>query len=279
LQEFTSEIKSQKSRLDNAITQFQQQFSKAEENRREEFLKSERLKTEKLTQITEEQKETIKEIIGKFETENEAKTTALSKKSEELLSNFKQTSDNLINSINGRTNSLVNNIESNKDEAEKLVHVIANTGMAGGYQKVANQARKTKNYWHFITIISLIGLITFAIIAFMTTVQTEFNFGKFGARTFVAFAFGILAAYSARQAEKNSEVERVNRQLELELASIDPYLSKLPEEKQIEVKRVLAEKWFGNMKTYDKVENKLTEKYSGNMLNLLKLVLDNITKK
>ena len=113
----------------------------------------------------------------------------------------------------------------------------------------------------------------------MTTVQTEFNFGKFGARTFVAFAFGILAAYSARQAEKNSEVERVNRQLELELASIDPYLSKLPEEKQIEVKRVLAEKWFGNMKTYDKVENKLTEKYSGNMLNLLKLVLDNITKK
>jgi len=278
-QDLVNEIKSQKSRLDNAISQFQQQFSAAEENRREESIKSEQSRSDKFNQILEEQKKKIEEEIDNFESEKNTRIEDLTKNANELVNNYTKKSENLIKSLSEDAKIFINYLKEKKAEAENLVHIIANTGMAGGYQKVANQARRTKNLWHVITILSLFGLISFAIIAFFSTIQTDFNLGKFGARTFVAFSFGILAAYAARQAEKNSEFERTNRQLELELASIDPYLSKLPEDKQFEIKRVLAEKWFGNKQIHDKQENKMIKKYSGNLFDLLKLVLDNITKK
>src|SRR5699024_2844588 len=104
--------------------------------------------------------------------------------------------------------------------------------MTGGFQKVADQARKTKITWQVTAIVSILGLIGFAIFAFYETMTGQFDMGKFGAKTFVSISFGVLAAYSARQADKNADFERRNRQLELELASIDMYLAKLPEEDQ-----------------------------------------------
>lgn len=121
----------------------------------------------------------------------------------------------------------------------------------------------------------MVGLITFAIIAFLNAVTVEFNIGKFGARLFAAIAFGILAAYSAREADKNGGLESKNRQIELELASIDMYLSKLPEENQIEIKIDLARKWFGNISAMEKDKK---DNLNAISTDLLKMVLDNLTK-
>ncbi len=264
--EFGEEIKSQKGRLDNAISQFQKQFSDSENSRRDEFSKSEQKRLDKFNSISNELKEKIDEIL---------KLTK--EKSDSLINSFTIDSKKVIDNLTKKTEDLISFITERKNESEKLLNIIANTGMAGGYQKVANQARATKNFWHVVALLGIIGLIVFAIIAFNSTINETFNIGKFGARTFVAFSFALLAAYAARQAEKNSSIERKNRQLELELASINPYLSKLPEEKQIEIKRLLAEKWFGN----DIIEKeiKAVDKYSGNVFDLLKIVIENLTKK
>lgn len=262
--ELKAQITAQKTRLDTAISNFQTQFSEAETKRSDTFNNSEIKRTEKFDASVTKQKETfdseLSRQIDSFET---------------TLKAYKKQADDNLDSIKNDTKSLVDNLTDKKNEAEKLVNVIANIGMAGGYQKVANEARKAKLIWQVATTVALTGLIAFAIIAFISAVSGEFNLGKFGARIFAAISFGIFAAYSAREAEKSGNREVKNRQLELELASIDLYLAKLPEDKQISIKTELASKWFGNLQNIEK-ENK--DNFNGNSYELLKMVLNNLTK-
>jgi hypothetical protein len=262
--DFKAQINSQKTRLDTAISNFQTQFSEAETKRSETFNNSEIKRTEKFDASITNQKE-------KFEDKLNGQVESF----ENALDTFKKQSEENLESISSNTKSLVENLVEKKNEAEKLVNVIANVGMAGGYQKVANEARKAKLIWQVATTIALTGLIAFAIIAFISAVSGEFNLGKFGARIFAAISFGIFAAYSAREAEKSSNREALNRQLELELASIDLYLAKLPEDKQISIKTELASKWFGNL---HKTEKEAKDNFNGNSYELLKMIINNLSK-
>lgn len=262
--ELKAQITAQKTRLDTAISNFQTQFSEAETKRSDTFNNSEIKRTEKFDGSVTKQKE-------KFESELRSQIDNF----ETALDTYKKQADDNLNTIKNDTEAIIDNLIEKKNEAEKLVNVIANTGMAGGYQKVANEARKAKLIWQIATTVALTGLIAFAIIAFISAVSGEFNIGKFGARIFAAISFGIFAAYSAREAERSSNREVKNRQLELELASIDLYLAKLPEDKQISIKTELASKWFGNLQN---TEKETKDNFNGNSYELLKMVLNNLTK-
>ena len=163
-------------------------------------------------------------------------------------------------------------ILENKQRAEQLVHVIGNTGMVGGYQKIANDERRVALRWNFVAVIAFILLIGFAIFAFFATSGGDVSWQTFGARLFVAATFGILAAYAARQAIGHEAVERASRRLELSLASIDPYLVGLPEETQHQVKKELAMRFFGEMPATD---NK-GEEVSGTSADLLRMAIETI---
>jgi len=261
LEKLITTIDNQNLRLDTAISQYQKQFSASEEKRRDLYSEEKEKYSNGFDKLLESQESMFKE------------------KNQELDIKINE----IIDKKEGLVQQLLKFIEDKKDEAIDLLHIIANTGMSGAFQKVANQSMKAKYIWQLLTVSSIIGLIIFAIIAFIATSKTDFSLGKFGARSFVAFSFGILAAYSAKQADKNSQVEKRNRQLELELASIEPYLSKLPEEMKHELKRLLAEKWFGNSDPLiqsTKGKDQITiEKFTGSIVDLLKMVLENLSSK
>ncbi len=61
--------------------------------------------------------------------------------------------------------------------------------------------------------------------------------------------------------------------MELELASIDPYLIDLPQEKQHEIKESLASRLFAQI---DSEANQLNSKTSGSVIDLLKMALNAI---
>jgi hypothetical protein len=179
--------------------------------------------------------------------------------------------------FSAKVQEYIDQLEVRQGEAEKLVQVIGNTGMVGGYQKVANQERLSAWIWHGITFVFMIGLVAFAIIAFQSTIQGDFKLGTFGARAFVAIAFGIGVAWAARQAEKYQEVERRSRKMELELASINPYLALLPENEQTAVKIELAKRFFGQS---DPIREKKGDKeVTGSALDLVRLALEMLAKK
>jgi len=117
----------------------------------------------------------------------------------------------------------------------------------------------------------LVGLAGVAIWAFWVATHTQFNWGLFSSRIFVALPFGIIAAYAARQADKHHDLERRNRRVELELASIDPYILPLPEEVRHEVKRQLAERLFGQS---EPIQSGKASDSSGTATDVAKIVLD-----
>ncbi|NIC36493.1 hypothetical protein HBJ58_07370 [Halomonas desiderata] len=219
--ELKNSIKEQESRLVSVVNEFQSQFSKAEEVRRSDAasaLKSEQEKLGKLRSSYEES----------FDASIENSKTKLNGISEDLSS---------------KAGGVISDLEQLKEKAERLVHVIANTGMVGGYQRVANEERRVGRFWDGVSLLSLAGMVGFAIYAFHGTFD-DFNPGVFLARFGVVLTFAALAGYSARQADKHHKVERRNRRVELELASIDPFLAELPDDERNQVKAVVADRLF-----------------------------------
>ena len=246
LQQATAEVSSQKSRLDTAISQFQQQFSQAEDTRREQFTQGERAREEKFVAAMKEKDEEFRsgeeERSGEFAGALDERRNAF----DQFLKKSRDDTDEQRVKLEEVASSLLDHLSDSKSRAEGLVHVIANTGMVGGYQRVANEERLAARLWEGLAVISMAGLVGFAVYAFFGTLNDDFKWGVFLARAFVAITFGILAGYAARQAEKHHQVERRNRRVELELASIGPFLAELPEEERNDVKKRLAARLFGN---------------------------------
>ena len=61
----------------------------------------------------------------------------------------------------------------------------------------------------------------------------------------ISTPFVLLSGFAALQVTKHQRAERINRQQELEIAAIDPYLASFDETTRKEVKKALAEKIFG----------------------------------
>lgn len=246
LQQASAEVSSQKSRLDTAISQFQQQFSQAEDTRREQFTQGERAREDKFVAAMkgkdEEFRSAEEERSGAFSGALDDRCNAV----DQLLKKSRDETDEQRVKLEEDASSLLDHLSESKSRAEELVHVIANTGMVGGYQRVANEERLAARLWEGIAVIAMSGLVGFAVYAFFGTLNDDVKWGVFLARAFVAITFGVLAGYAARQAEKHHQVERRNRRVELELASIGPFLAELPEEERNEAKKRLAARLFGN---------------------------------
>jgi hypothetical protein len=290
LQALTAEIGAQKGRLDAAIAEFQSQFSQSESTRRDQFTQAEAARLKQFTDsraaldaafaaIQKQSTEIAESRMLKFTEEMGEFRTSFSKFLKEADENrqvFEKQS-------NASVESYIDQIKNQKMRAEDIVSVISNTGMVGGYQRVADEERKQASKWEWITLGSMVGLIAFAIWAFWATTHTAFNWGLFSSRIFAALTFGILAAYSARQADKHHDLERRNRRVELELASIDPYILPLPEAVRHEVKRQLAERLFGQSES---IQSGKAADTSGTALDVGKVVyeavkaaLDQVSKK
>ncbi|MFK7873648.1 MAG: hypothetical protein AB8C84_10885, partial [Oligoflexales bacterium] len=260
---FSDEVKQQKNKLDAAITQFQQQFSEAENSRREAFSALEKDQREK-------SEASLKSYTTQFEDLFRKNTNTEAEFSRKLTEATQQGEQKLKES----TKKLIEEIEEEKSKAEKLVHIIGNTGMVGGYQRTANQKRNAAQLWKGVTFISLSGLVGFAIYAMTLTTEDSFNWGVFSARVFVSITFGVLAAYAARQGDRNDRLEAKHRRTELELASINPYLSDLPEDKQRQIKEELSRRIFGasDIETFGVTDTP----WNGSSLDIIKLLLRTI---
>jgi hypothetical protein len=268
METLASNITAQKTRLDTAITQFQQQFSQAEDRRREQF-----------EQAKDKRREDYEKLVGEIKAEFNNDIRELRNTFQSLIDKTKEDRDRFNSDLKQRSTVLIQEIERQKEKAAELITIITNSGLIGGYQKVANQEQTTSRVWQGMAILSFIGLIAFAVFAFLATLPEQFVWGRVGARAFVAVTFGIFAAYAARQADKHESIERKNRKMELELAAIDPYLSELPVDTRHKIKEELASRLFAQSERPEIITNSKT---SGSVSDLLRMALEtisNLTKK
>lgn len=151
--EFSAAQNDQLTKFTTAFTELQTLFSTAQNARETTFSEFQRVSSEKVatliaaadTQLTKHDEHYL-EVL-----------TATSKNYEDRL-------EELQTGYADKAAEILGQIEKNKKDVEDLVGVIGNLGVTSGYQKTANSAKRMMYFWQSLTSLSLVGLISVAIL-------------------------------------------------------------------------------------------------------------------
>lgn len=226
-------IQQQKARLDQAIGEFQSQFSESEDRRRSRFDSVQ-------SEMQEKVLEAIKQQQDRLVTAREEVTKQFAALNLEL----EKSVQDIVDSSGKEANELLNDLEAKLKKADEIVGAITERGLIGGYQQSASSSGRAKLFWQLIATISLLGLVVYATI-FVGDAAKGDDAPKLLAKILISFSFLGLAGYAAKLAEKYRVREERHRKAEFELAAITPYLQSLPIEQQHELKAELAKEFFG----------------------------------
>jgi hypothetical protein len=162
-------------------------------------------------------------------------------------------------------------------EANKIVNIVGNVGVTGNYQNIANDHKKSANNFRFIALGFMIVMSVLLIWSIIELSNGKFNLYKSLVRILAAAVLTYPAIYASTESSKHRKLETQNRKLELELASIGPFIELLSEEKKHSIKEELVKKYFGNHSLPD--DSKDEEDISINGLEkILKVILPHIKK-
>jgi hypothetical protein len=169
---------------------------------------------------------------------------------------FRKEIDDLKNSIDTDTSTLVSKLKTKHSEAKKLVNLIGNVGVTGNYQNIANSHKKSANFWRLAAIVFM-SIFSILLVWTIIDLSSEgFNWTKSLIRLIAAAALSYPATYAARESSKHRKLETINRNAELELASINPFIEGLADDKKQIIKEKLVEKYFGNNRNNDFLDTK-----------------------
>jgi gas vesicle protein len=212
LQELTATIDSQKGRLDEAIEQYQRQFSESEQTRAQRF-----------EEFADKQREEGRSYLSQLEADGQAGLESIKNDAEEALAA----------------------IRKQEEDARTLVAALGAVGASGGYGTYAEQQRRAANFWRWVVVAAL-GVVGIGAILFVATLPSgEVNWQRYTAKVLISVPLFAIAGYAATQSNKHRRAERQARKAELELAALEPYLSLLPPEKRDEIKTQVALRFFG----------------------------------
>ncbi len=209
---------------------------------------------------------------------NEQFSTALKSYSadiEKSKEQFRKEIDELKNGIDTDTSDLVSKLETKHDEAKTLVNLIGNVGITGNYQNITNDHKRSADFWRWAAVIFMAiftGLLVWTIIDLSSE---NFEWSKSIIRLVAAVALSYPATYAARESSKHRQLETINRNAELELASINPFIEGLSDDKKQIIKEKLVEKYFGNHNNIEASDIKDSEVLS---MKAFDEILDKISK-
>ncbi|MYL69235.1 hypothetical protein GLW00_00125 [Halobacillus litoralis] len=242
--ELNSSIDNQKKRIDTIINDFQNQFLNAQTERNEkteetiksvqkEFDEIEKNYQMRLDELLKGQESTFKESLEEHETNFDSQS-----------SRYEEEYNALLEKIREQSTSELEQIQDRNKEAEKIVGIISMKGLAHGYQNIANIEGRKASLWNIGSLVSIAIILWFGY-EFIITNEGVMEWTTLVSRTILTGVGLTLFTYCAKQAGNHRFEERRNRKIELELASLDPYLKDLDEEEQKQVKQSLVNKYFG----------------------------------
>jgi len=203
----------------------------------------EALKTTANTDIDTEKKkfnEGIDTDRKLYKEQFEADKEANKKVFEEQKSAFEKQSTDTIKDLNAKL-----------AEANKIVNIVGNVGVTGNYQKIANEHKTSANNFRGIALAFMIVMSALLIYSIIELGSSDFNLYKSLVRILAAAVLTYPAVYASRESTRHRLLETQNRKLELELASIGPFIELLPEDKKQKIKETLVDKYFGKSSSID----------------------------
>jgi hypothetical protein len=236
LAELGTEITTERGKLTTVASEFQLQFSTAQESRSREFAETQTSRQEKFGNL-------IAEYSQRLTDQN----AAFTKQSEDAFQRYQFSAANLEKSYAESAQAILDKIEVDRKAVEKLVGVIGNLGVTSGYLTTANHARRLTWFWQGVTVSALVVLsvLAYGTLALLENKEGRILWGIFAARVVLLGSVGVIAAYASSQGDKLFDVEKRNRKLALELEAIGPYSAPLAQEEQDKFRLQIGERSFG----------------------------------
>lgn len=218
VEEVRSDVEAQKARLDQALNESQERFSAAQTEREERFTASQDEHTDAMRTALEEAKGRLDEVV----TASDERTAKLGE------------------DLQGRADATLQRIAKLEQDAKRLVDVIGVTGMSGGYQEVADKEERQANRWRLVAAVSAglaIGFNLFLILAeAFGWVDDTFEWDRQVPRVLLTLSLLAFASYAAVESSRHRRRQEINRQMEKELASLDPYMGLFSDKEKKEMK-------------------------------------------
>jgi hypothetical protein len=131
------------------------------------------------------------------------------------------------------------------DKANEVYKVLGETVAAGHYGTVADEQKSAADHWRLVAV----GAGALAVIAACVGLFLSSRFAPFDAEH-TTLKFGVslgllaLAGYCAQQSSDHRQRERIARELQVALATVDPYIATLDPPDQAEIRLALARRAF-----------------------------------
>jgi hypothetical protein len=138
---------------------------------------------------------------------------------------------------------LIVELEERLAHAKKIVGIIGNIGVTGNYQKTAQDEGAAADLWRRVTLGAFAVAVISGGIALFLAHQADFKLTV--ARMLFAFLVLGVTVYTGKESARHrSNADRAKR-VELELASLGPFVESLDKPKQDALREKLTSEYFG----------------------------------
>lgn len=214
----------------------------------------------------------------RFNSEIEADRKRYQEEIEKEKNIFKEAFEKQISDLQNETKSTIENLKQKLEEAKKIVNIVGNVGVTGNYQKIASEHKSTANTFRWISIgimIVMSGLLIWTIIDLS---KDGFDLYKSIVRIVAATILTYPAIYASKESSRHRVLETKNRNLELELASLGPFIELLSEDKKEKIKEDLVYRYFGNGLSEENVKESEEDVSINGLEKIIKAMLPLIKK-
>jgi hypothetical protein len=140
-------------------------------------------------------------------------------------------------------NVLLDEISEHRDHAKELVGIIGNIGVTGNYKETADKEALAADRMRNATV----GFFVVAILvgAYAVISADDIKWTVTGARLLFSFLILGVTVYTAKESARHRSNADRARRIQLELASLGPFIESLDAPKQSELRARLTDQYFG----------------------------------
>lgn len=172
----------------------------------------------------------------------ESQAINLSKFEKELTEQRSSVTEEL-NSTKQKSVNLIQDIEEQRAHAAKIVRIVGNIGITGNYQETATIERTAADRWRLVTLGAFAVSVSVGGAALFSAHDVDVKLTV--ARLLFAFLVLGVTVYTGKESARHrSNADRAKR-VELELASLGPFIESLDKGSQDELRKKLTDQYFG----------------------------------
>ncbi|BCB04088.1 hypothetical protein [Bacillus sp. KH172YL63] len=232
LNEYDDKISIGIQNIEDKYNQQQQNFLENQESRSEQFI-----------DLKEEFKQEFNDTLKKYENDIQSNVDSTRAEFQELINTLTTEQEEFLQNTKEEQAQYSKVLENHKKSVESLVGIISTNSISGHFKEVADKKEKLTTLWQRFTVTGFAVTIGFGVYAFIFS--KDLDWPSLVARFIVTTALGSFTAYAARQVTKNETQEKYNRQMEVELKTLNPYIAAFSEDDQIKLKEQLFPLIFG----------------------------------